>query len=355
MFNRNTQAHSHASRLQALGPITLAAALLLVASGNQAYARATIKISPQSALLHVSVNAQGKVSGQRKVTLSISRTEKPTGVFQSCKKVYVIDVSDGHGRIGRSYMQTPLCSFTNHRLTVSPFKDDDFAQACQDQGPGTVKRIIQHGNMVFWNNNYPDRSSGIRASIEGNSDYGTANPDVAVNFRAVVTCQPSRTGRPAGPRTGPGGGGRAQNCDFTGSWPVWLANGSRRQQVPFVADGKATVSIYRATPNSSRVEGHAFVRQVGGQSRLIVNLDVPGRPETFATFNGAFTNSCNEAVGEYYEHDGKRVTFEGHYAMQRFQGNATPVRSPVGRPTTNTPPIWHPRQLPQIPNWRKRP
>ena len=60
-------------------------------------------------------------------------------------------------------------------------------------------------------------------------------------------------------------------------------------------------------------------------------------------------------------HDGGRVIFEDHYTMKRLQGNAAPVRSPVGRPTgPNTAPrlanpVWHSAVLPRIPNWRKHP
>ncbi len=370
IFTASPQFRWHAFIPRALR-ITGATFMFLLATGA-AHAKATISVTPVTPpTLRVTVGHAGSVVGNRIVVFKVSRTEKPTGVLGSCHKIENVKlfvdsylfktavgntVTDKNAGVGYLTMDPPLCTFSR-KLTATPISDDGYRAICQDV-KGPVTKRISHPYGVDFSDN----------SGWGIDDVNDDLKDQHRQFTAEVRCLGPVRGEPVNPpppRGHPVNGNGASNsaqCNFSGSWPVWMAGGSQRQPIPFAPDGKATVSVYRATPNASRVEGHAFVRLIGRQYRLIVTLHDPNQPETFATFTGAFTNNqCDTAEGEYYGHNGGRVTFEGRYTMKRFQGNAAPVRSPVGRPTgSNTAPrpanpIWHSAVLPRIPNWRKHP
>lgn len=349
MFVKTVMTKAPCTAAIRLTSVTVGVLTILLGAGI-AHAKATIKVTPVTPpTLHITVDHNGRVLGNRNIVFSISRTDKPTGVFASCRKIQTVKMSvdtylyktitERDEDVGDLSFDPPLCSFSNRKLTTTPISDYEYRQVCKDMGGSGTKRV-SHLYAVSFSDN-----SGYGID-DVNGDYGNKSR----RFTAEVRCLGPLRGSPV--RIKPA----HAKCDFSGSWPVWLANGSQRQPIPFVSDGTSTVAVFRATPNGSRVDGHAFVREIRNRYQLIVNLHVTGHPETFATFNGWLNDwTCTEAAGEYYAHDGNRVIFESHYVMKRLQGNSAPVRSPVGRPTANTPPVWHPRQLPQIPNWRKRP
>jgi len=342
---------------------TLLAAALFAADPAHA-AKATISVTPVTPRpLNVTVGHTGRVAGNHAFAFEIKRTQKPTGVLGSCHKIEDIElyvdsylyktIKEKNQSVGYLRIDPPLCTFSKRMVNVTPISDAEFRSTCADVKGRTVKHITHYYGVRF-----ADNSGWGIDSIDVYSGKGSSAAQRR-RFTARVECLGPLRGHATKPR------GRPANakCDITGSWPVWLANGSQRQPIPFVADGKATADFYRAKANASRVNGHATVRYAGGEYQLIVDLYAPGHPETYGTFFGRLDDwHCDRAEGIYCGHNGRQAFFEGHYVMQRLKGKPGIVRSPVGHATapssTSRPspvtPTWRNR-TPQIPNWRKRP
>jgi len=185
---------------RAFGPgIVLAAlALLIVPAARASEAKVSVQSTPTQ--MQFRVYPGGRIIGSRTLDVAVSRTEKPSGVFQSCKKVYTLEidklVTENGKQKGQSLAQKQLrpglCNFSKVHFSVRPFTDQEIEQVCR----GGNHTLHRQGKVVFWDNYYVDKSKYYN---QFDKTYGKANADDDFTFTAQVECGGPK-GRPANPR-----------------------------------------------------------------------------------------------------------------------------------------------------------
>lgn len=203
MFKQPKAGAHHAALRGLFAAIGALSMLMCVGVAHADKATFTLRWSPLR--LSVRVYPDGHITGGRTTDVLVSRTQKPSGVFQSCKKVYTLEVAqvtvkdatEHDTTMARKELHPGLCSFSNVRLRVTPFTDSELAQACQTSNHTLHKRA----KVIFWDNYYPDRDKYYN---QFDKTYGKANVDDYFTFTANVQCGGPQ-GHPANPRPSAGG------------------------------------------------------------------------------------------------------------------------------------------------------
>ncbi|MEJ2509626.1 MAG: hypothetical protein P8009_09150 [Gammaproteobacteria bacterium] len=193
-------------RLLWLAFALLSAVLIAAAPARAETPKFTVHWTPLK--MHFRVYPNGRITGLRTADVAVSRTQKPSGVFQSCKKVYTLEVAqvavkdakEQDTTMARKELRPGLCNFKNVHLHVTPFTNDELTQACH----GSSHTLHKQAKVIFWDNYYPDRDKYYN---QFDKTYGKANDDDYFTFTALVECGGPK-GHPANPSpaTGTGGG-----------------------------------------------------------------------------------------------------------------------------------------------------
>lgn len=279
-----------------------ACTMVLLMGPAIAAAKATATITPRNATVNVTIRSNGTIQGSTQATLHVTRTDRPTGVLQSCDKVERMDVQppnsfqrDKSLLIGSIVLKPSRCSFSKS-ITYKPFTDTELKAACAEPSHTVSKKL------EVWFRNW-----NATAEEGGFANYGhwvSLEPypnDIQVT--AHVTCQAGASAAPATsiPPNAPHTNVRPVNaCNLSGNWNVWQTAPGRQAAIPFVLTANQGHSdIYQVSaPNSAGVSGSAIVN--GHKVTMSLQGDNGARMQSFS---GAFDRSCSTLSGQTVRSD----------------------------------------------------
>lgn len=335
----------------------LAVTTVLVLAPTPAAAKATSRVTPTHPTVNVTVHTDGHVSGNNDVALTVVRTDKPTGVLQSCSKVQTIGVfvfpsqeeMAGYSLAVRNEWQPQLfgyeyirksaksmCSFRK-QVHFRPFPDSVFRGICFGKPNGSVQTLATKFNVGF----------NTLAAVE--KWVGPWVRDVPVT--AHVTCDTGGTSSSApsaGSGHSPNNTHPVNACNFSGSWAVWRTPRGQLVSVPFVLVANHGHSDFYTVslPNNAGLTGTAVVTG----STVTLSLQSGGNGAGLETLSGTLDHGCTQLSGQAVRSDtpiGVRATRRGGRSHNTTRSAGTVGRTPNAVHHHTTPPHVNTRVTPK--------